>query len=55
MNYFEAATGGVSQAEYCKIFKNTHFEEHLLITACDFLKQLQNNLCFISKRLIRLT
>ena len=29
-------------SEYCKIFKNIYFEEHLLTTASDFLKQLQN-------------
>ena len=28
--------------EYCEIFKNTYFEEHLLRAASDFLKQLQN-------------
>ena len=28
---------------YCKIFKNTYFEEHLLTAASDFLKQLQNS------------
>ena len=30
-------------SEYCDIFKNTYFEEHLLTTASDFLKQLQNS------------
>ena len=30
-------------SEYCKIFKNTYFEEHLLMVACDFFKQLQNS------------
>ena len=30
-------------SEYCKIFKNTYFEEHLLTAASDFLKQLQNS------------
>ena len=29
-------------SEYCKIFKNTYFEEHLLTAAFDFLKHLQN-------------
>ena len=29
-------------SEYCKIFKNTCFEEHLLTAASDFLTQLQN-------------
>ena len=29
--------------EYCEVFKNTYFEEHLLTAASDFLKQLQNN------------
>ena len=43
MNFAEAVTGGVSQVEYCEIFKNTYFEEHLLTAASDFLKQLQNN------------
>ena len=27
-------------SEYCKIFKNTYFEEHLPTAAFDFLKQL---------------
>ena len=27
-------------SEYCEIFKNTYFEEHLLTAASDFLKQL---------------
>ena len=27
-------------SEYCKIFKNTYFEAHLLTAAFDFLKQL---------------
>ena len=30
-------------SEYCDIFKNTYFEEHVLTTASDFLKQLQNS------------
>ena len=30
-------------SEYCEIFKNTYFEEHLLTAVSDFLKQLQNN------------
>ena len=30
-------------SEYCEIFKNTYFEEHLLTAASDFLKQLQNS------------
>ena len=38
MNFLEAATGGVSQAEYCEIFKNTHFQDYLLTAASDFLK-----------------
>ena len=38
MSFLEAATGGVSQAEYCEIFKNTHFEDHLPTAASDFLK-----------------
>ena len=29
-------------SEYCEIFKNTYFEEHLLTAASDFLKHLQN-------------
>ena len=29
-------------SEYCEIFKNTYFEEHLLTAASDFFKQLQN-------------
>ena len=33
----------VLSSEYCQIFKNTYFEEHLLTAASDFLKQLQNN------------
>ena len=43
MNFSEAATGIVSQAEYYEIFKSTHFEEHLLTVASDFLKQIQNS------------
>ena len=43
MNFLEAETEGVSQAEYCEMFKNTHFEEHQLTAASDFLKQLQNS------------
>ena len=43
MNFSEAATGIVSQAEYYGIFKSTHFEEHLLTVASDFLKQIQNS------------
>ena len=38
MIFLEAATGGVSQAEYCEIFKNTHLEDQLLTAASDFLK-----------------
>ena len=30
-------------SEYCKIFKNTYFEEHLLTVTSDILKQLQNS------------
>ena len=30
-------------SEYCKIFKKTYFEEHLLTAASDVLKQLQNS------------
>ena len=30
-------------SEYCKMFKDTYFEEHLLKTASDFLKKLQNS------------
>ena len=30
-------------SEYCKILKNTYFEEHMLTAASDFLKQLQNS------------
>ena len=30
-------------SEYCKIFKNTKFKEHLLTATSDFLKQLQNS------------
>ena len=29
--------------EYYEIFKSTHFEEHLLMVASDFLKQIQNS------------
>ena len=43
MNFSEAATGIVSQAEYYEIFKSTHFKEHLLTVASDFLKQIQNS------------
>ena len=55
MNFLEALTGGVlwkklflkifqySQAEYCEIFKNSYFEEHLLTAASDFLKQLRKS------------
>ena len=32
----------VFSSEYCKVFKNTCFEEHLLTVASDFLKQIQN-------------
>ena len=50
--FLEAATGSVllkklflkilqySQTEYCKIFKNTYFEKHLLMAASNFWKQL---------------
>ena len=51
MNSLEGANGGVLckklflkhlfSSEYCQIFKNTYFEEHLLTAASDFLKQLQ--------------
>ena len=30
-------------SEYCEIFQNTYFEEHLPTAASDFLKQLQNS------------
>ena len=30
-------------SEYCKIFKNIYFEEHLLTVTSDILKQLQNS------------
>ena len=30
---------GVFSSEYCKVFKNTYFEEHLLTAAFDFLKK----------------
>ena len=30
-------------SEYCQIFKNTYFEEHLLTAASGFLKQLQSS------------
>ena len=30
-------------SEYYKIFKNTYFEEHLVTTTSDSLKQLQNS------------
>ena len=33
----------VFSSEYCQIFKNTYLEEHLLTTASNFLKQLQNS------------
>ena len=29
-------------SEYCEFLKNTYLEEHLLMAASDFLKQLQN-------------
>ena len=32
----------VFSSECWEIFKSTYFEEHLLIAASDFLKQLQN-------------
>ena len=30
-------------SEYCKKFKKTYFEEHLLTAASDVLKKLQNS------------
>ena len=33
----------VFSSEYCEIFKNTYFEEHLLTAAPDILKQLQDS------------
>ena len=31
--------------EYCEVFKNTCFEEHLLMAVSDFLEQIQTS-CF---------
>ena len=33
----------VFSSEYCRNFKNTYFEEHLLTAAFHFLKQVQNS------------
>ena len=41
--YQEETPTQMFSSEYCKIFKNTYFEEHLLTTASDFLKQQQNS------------
>ena len=41
--YQEETPTRMFSSEYCKIFKNTYFEEHLLTTASDFLKQQQNS------------
>ena len=41
--YQEETPTRMFSSEYCKIFKNTYFEEHLLMAASDFLKQQQNS------------
>ena len=33
----------IFSSEYCKLFKKVYFEEHLLMAASDFLKQLQSS------------
>ena len=42
-NYIKNIPVQVFSSEYCEIFKNIYFEEHLLTDASDFLKQLQIN------------
>ena len=37
--YEEETPKRMFSSEYCKIFKNTYFEEHLLTAASDFSKQ----------------
>ena len=46
--YLKDTPTQVFSYEYCEVFKNTYFEEHLLTAASDFLKQLQNTVssCF---------
>ena len=39
----ETPTTRMFSSEYCKIFKNTYFEEHLLKAASDFSRQQQNS------------
>ena len=41
--YQEETPTRMFSSEYCQIFKNTHFEEHLLTASSDFLKQQQNS------------
>ena len=41
--YQEETPTRMFSSEYCKIFKNTYFEEHLLTAASDFSKQQQNS------------
>ena len=41
--YQEETPTRMFSSEYCKIFKNTYFEEHLRMAASDFLKQQQNS------------
>ena len=41
--YQEETPTRMFSSEYCKIFKNTDFEEHLLKAASDFSKQQQNS------------
>ena len=41
--YQEETPTRMFSSEYCKIFKNTYFEEHLLKAASDFSKQQQNS------------
>ena len=40
--YLKETPTQVFSSKYCKICKNTYFEEHLRTAASDFLKQLQN-------------
>ena len=41
--YQEETPTRMFSSEYCKIFKNTYFEEHLLKAASDFSRQQQNS------------
>ena len=41
-NLLKRDSNTVLSSEYCEIFKNTYFEEHLLTAASDFLKQLHH-------------